>query len=80
VVIEVRGGSTPVRRRATSGPDGRFVIRPLYDGDYRLFARSGPLKLLAAKWKVSQATVEPFAFAIEQGRDLQRDLTVHVQP
>ena len=73
VVINVRGGNSPVRRRATSAADGTFVIGPLYDGDYELRAQEGPLALLARKWEVADARVDRAAKEAAAGAANLRD-------
>ena len=39
----------------------------------------GDLLLLAKKWQVAVARVEPFDFAVAQGRDVERNLVVQIE-
>lgn len=76
--LDVTGRCGPAWRQATTDEAGRFVLEPLYDGEWEVAADADSLLLAARKRGVARAGVEGLRVAVRGGRDAACELRLAV--
>ncbi len=77
--LDVTGRCGPAWRQATTDEAGRFVLEPLYDGEWEVAADSDSLLLVARRRGVPRVGVDGLRVAVRGGRDAACELRLQVQ-